>query len=238
MSYNWEQHYRNISQKAKIRNRTKAFAAPQVQFGTIMGMYSIAELKDLIANKDAVVKSINDTFTAWSPTYPGDFSTWQTAWSAVQANYAKARAEADSAILAAKLNPLPDTMISADGTYKDILHSLNPSWELKTIAPGSLDDLSAQLTAMGAPAADGSSFPQPKAGSDIDLATYNKTNDAIKTGKAVAKAAGGAVSDLASDVLPTHFWWYVGGALVLGIWILPKVFPGAVAMRSVSGMLR
>lgn len=214
--FNWETHFRAVSKAAKAR---KALA---VEFGTVNGQYTIAELIDLLAAKDEEIKRIDDAFTAFAPTYPGDFGAWQTAWTTLKSNYNNAKSSAQNQITAAKLNVVPNNMIVADQAYKDVLTSLNPSWQQNTAAPNSLSDLQNQLTKMGA-TVDNSPLPQPTPGSDVDLTALKGANQTIQNVEKAEQAILGGAKGAVKALLPKNFWWYVAAAAAASVIVLPKV---------------
>ena len=176
---------------------------------------------------------------AWTerPQAPYDTGSWEGAWATLQANYAKARLNAESALAAAKWNPLPATLISADTVYKGILTAMNPSWQSNTVAPGSYGDLAQQLGAMGA-TMDTSPLPQPTRGSDAGLTAYQQAKGAttvIEQGGAAA--AGGAVDAVKAagkgffQAMGPSGLVFIAGVVALGVMVVPKLLPAGRLLR-------
>ncbi len=175
----WKQHWKQANKSAT--------------FGTLLGLYTIAELEDLLAAKDVEVNVLtNDSKfvnTTWAESDPIAASNWNTDFNALLASYASAKQVARNAIANAS-SLLSPTMNTADAQYKGVLYSLNNQWENHTDGPGSLGDLRARLTAAGAPMTP-YTVPQPRAGTDADLNAYRSADTAAK---AIDSAGKGTMS--------------------------------------------
>ena len=183
------------------------FRAAGDEFGTIGGLYTIAELKDLIAAKDVEVAVLDKDGAAFMPSWqqndPIAADNWATDFAALKSDYQAKRSFAQSEISTSAWTPLPANTIPADPAYRAILASLNSLWESHGIGPGSLSDLRSRLTAAGGKASV-YTVPQPKAGSDADLNTYKAADTTLK-----AIAAPGGIS------LTT--WAAIGAVSLVGI---------------------
>jgi hypothetical protein len=193
MKPNWNTHFRNLSRAT----------SGQAEFGTVGGLYTIAELKDLLNAKDSDMANLstmaNQFFATWQKQNPNAANAWHNDWQALIARYASAKSSAQTQITIST-SFLPDSMVPADGTYRDVLTALNPAWQTNGSAPGSLSDLTQRISLAGASTVGLASTPQPKGSSDVDLNAFNKVNQATPYIPAAVKAAVGA---LAPNVVPT-----------------------------------
>src|SRR5579859_1422642 len=147
-------------------------------FGTLGGLYTIAELSDLIAAKDVDVKVLGTDSQAFMPRWqqadPATAGNWQADYTDLVSRYQVARADAEAAIAAAHsgLGTLvPDNMMTSPGDvqYQELLSSLNANWRTNDAStPGSIEDLRTRLQAAGARLST-YSVPQPRAGTDADM---------------------------------------------------------------------
>jgi hypothetical protein len=148
--------------------------AHRTGFGTVLGYYSVAELKDLILAKDATLRNMARRFEQIKD-QPLDFSTFLPAYQNLINRYNTARAAGQAAINAAVDAWRPMNAIIADEEYQNILSALNSRWKEHTWAEGdgSIDDLWSQLMAFGATdASNDEKIPQPAQGSDLDFNAY------------------------------------------------------------------
>jgi hypothetical protein len=189
---NWNTHFRNLSRTT----------SGQAEFGTVGGLYTIAELKDLLNAKDSDMANLstmaNQFFATWQKQNPNAANAWHNDWQALIGRYASAKSSAQT--IASSNYFLPDNMTPADGPYRDVLTALNPAWQTNGSAPGSLSDLSQRIALAGASTAGLAPTPQPGQKSDVDLNTFNKVNQATPYIPAAVKAAVGA---LAPNIVPT-----------------------------------
>lgn len=140
----WDYHFQQSSKRAKLGLRDP-FGA---DFGTIAGNHTVAELKDLITNFDSELAATQKNFDGFKGTWAsaGDTSAltdWQNDWNALNARYQKARSGAESAISLSKINPLPDSAISAESDYQKVLKAFKQVDG--TITKGDYDDLEKRL---------------------------------------------------------------------------------------------
>lgn len=199
----------------------------RVGFGTVAGWYTVSELKDLVAAKDATMRNLAREFSEISP-LPFDFTVFLPAYQALTERYQAARAVAQKAIDDAVGAWRPTNMILADTEYRGLLASLNSRWEEHTWAPGdgSIEDLSDQLAKFGATGKGAEPIPQPQKGSDVDLTTMQQSDQVLK-----------GLSNLPTLFDTKHLVLYaiVGGVVVL--FVLPRVLawtPAGMMARRVA----
>jgi hypothetical protein len=147
----------------------------------INGLWTIAELQDLLAAKDvelpALERNASDFGKTWAQIDKASFDAWTSDYSLLKMRYAAARAVAATALLAA--SALPDAVkkyAPADGPYQFVLLALQP--EHLVTSPGSLQGLWNRLDAArqayfkqnGLPPTPMHEppIPQPRQGTDVD----------------------------------------------------------------------
>jgi hypothetical protein len=186
------------------------------QFGTVLGYYSAAELKDLVAAKDVAMRNLARRFGEVSDKI--DLDTFLPAYNALTSRYAQARSQAMNTIDDAENAWRPMNMVVADSEYKNLLGSLNPRWQEYTWSPGdgSIDDLYDRLDKAGAIGSYDESTPQPGQGTDVDFNVFTTTNEATHA----IESAGKTAVDL-FDTKHLALYGIVGGALLL--FVLPKL---------------
>lgn len=129
----------------------------------IAGVKSIADLKDLLANWDAGMSSMGNSFAAFSPQWvnidPTSMADWSNDWAALQDRYGKARADAQSAIdaststlrevLTLGASSLVGDQAGASDQYLEVLKAIKQSttdvYGGGTVSKGDFDDLSSRL---------------------------------------------------------------------------------------------
>lgn len=202
----WAQHFRNQSRNPLRGKQT-------VGFGTVLGYWTVAELADLLAAKDATMSNLVNRYTEVKD-QPHDFSKFLPAYQALLLRYFAARGPAQDAVDSAANSIRPTNAILADKEFKDLLSALNPRWQEYTWSPGdgSIEDLYSQLQAFGATGKTDVPIPQPTPGSDIDF-------NALKVTTNITHALESAVS--AFDAKHLIVYAIVGG--VAALWILPKL---------------
>jgi len=156
--FDWGEHFRRMNHP---------------QFGTIAGRWTIAELRELIANKQYVMDTLEKTFKNYMSSYPGDFGDWESDWQALKDRWNSALTYANIRLAAAKIVPLPDNDIPAQDAYESLLKAIQQKYPEHTTTKGDLDDLNNRLMAMGAKV-DLSKAPQPKA-ADADIRMMQAT---------------------------------------------------------------
>lgn len=181
---NWSKHFRTISRNEK----------GQAEFGTVAGQYTVAELKDLLAAKDAsmtaLASQVVQFFSTWQKQNPSDANAWHAQYASLLSNYAKAKSNANLVIGGASMGLLPDSVIPADDTYKAVLTALNSAWAQNTNANGSLGDLLMRLSNAGAQNSP-VNIPQPQA-ADFDLNNMQRANTIANQVPSPVKAFVGA----------------------------------------------
>jgi hypothetical protein len=190
----------------------------------IAGLYSVAELKDLIKAKDYDLDQLGAHYAAFAPTWvnadSASFVAWTDDWSKLQQAYDAARADGETAISEASLVLGSDNDIQADAPYRAILTALNPTWAQDTPAPGSLIDLDARLSAASGAQTDYSQQPQPTPGTDADLNALNAISPYDLLG------GKGGNTDLGKPTTwPTWLKWTAGIAAAGGLtWAADQAF--------------
>ena len=147
----------------------------------IGGLYTVAELRDLISAKEVELKALSnaiDSFDAsWKVSDPIAEAQWRVDYQAMLARYRLAWGEAEATIGLADLSPIPDNGNPADAQYRDVLTSLQRVDG--QVNPGDFQDLWNRLvTAQGAPIPE-PPVPQPSSGSDLDLTWYQKLDKSL-----------------------------------------------------------
>lgn len=130
----------------------------------LAGEKSIADLKDLLANWDAGMSSLGNSFAAFSPqwvnTDPAAMAAWSNDWAALQDRYGKARADAQGAIdaststlrevLTLGTSSLVGDQAGASSQYLEVLKAIKQSTTSVdsggTVSKGDYDDLATRLT--------------------------------------------------------------------------------------------
>jgi hypothetical protein len=153
---------------------------------TIAGLYSVAELKDLIAAKDTELQTLATAAASFEPTWkasaPSTEAAWQTDYQNLLSRYSLVRAEAEATISAGEFTPLPDADIPADTQYHLVLGALQQTSGV--VSPGDFQDiwdrLNAAIVATPSvsvnPLTQGPPVPQPGKGTDTDLSAYQTTD--------------------------------------------------------------
>jgi hypothetical protein len=215
----WERHFRN-----KVFNDGRPTEARLINtpwgFGTVTGYYTVAELKDLIAAKDATIRNLLAEYDEVKDK-PIDFTAFLAALQALLIRYQNAKAVAQLTIDEAADAWRPDNMVVADSEYKGILAACNPRWQEYTWSPGdgSLEDLFDQVRAFGSTGVNNEPIPQPSKGTDIDFETLRDVTKVTEQLEATA------------DYFDTkHLIAYaiVGGVLLL---LFPKLTPIGILNR-------
>lgn len=157
----WNSHFRSLSKQPKA----------QAEFGTVGGLYTVAELKDLIAAKDADLANLavltKQAFQSWQTKDSNSANAWHNDYQSLLSRYATAKTQGASMAWSAFM---PDSMTPADDAYKGVLTAINPLWQSNTNAPGSLGDLNLRLAQGSQQAlANPRPIPQPSPSSDFDL---------------------------------------------------------------------
>jgi hypothetical protein len=205
----------------------------------IGGKYSVGELHDLVIAKDSELKSLEDAWRGFDPSWltiaRAADDQWMNDLNALKARYGRARDSAQQAIDAAKKSGKADNTVVADGQYRAILSALQVQSGL--VSPGDLQDLwnrlqsaiDAHAAASGAQAAPIAEAPvwQPVKGSDVDENQLKMADASVAGAVAVAMANAGLIRDASNPQTPPPppakgpgvFTWLLvgGGATLLGI---------------------
>jgi hypothetical protein len=193
-----------------------------VGFGTVAGFYTVAELQDLVAAKDAEMRNTARMFAEISG-LPYDFTAFLPLYNQLTSRYSAARAVAQKAIADAVGAWRPTNLIVADAEYQGLLSAVNPRWKENTWTPGdtSLESINDQLRKFGATGTGAEPIPQPSKGSDVDITAYQKLPDLTKVPHLF-------------DTKHLIIYAVIGGVFV--VFVLPKLMAMSLRM-SPAGIL-
>lgn len=150
----------------------------------ILGLMTVAELRDLLRAKDYQLKVLDRAAVShgvWSD--DARMADWNADFAALQARYATARRAAQLVIDAAEYNPIDDSLLPASAEFDGVMRALRKNWDGKTggaLAKGDMSELSARLEADGG-APDYSGTPQPRIDSDAALRIYKAADVIVRT---------------------------------------------------------
>jgi len=193
-----------------------------VGVGEVGGLYSISDLKAIIAAKDyqlAQLAAHGATAAAtWGLQDIAAYKDWQSDYGALSTRYIAAKDSAKLALAAAALNFLmpEDADGSGDPGFRAIMAAIHHDPEQK----GDLTDLDRRLQLATGTPTDYSNNPQPKLGSDFDLNLYKAT------GKALDDLGLPKTPAVPGGLLPALPWGkigLIGGAVLLGLVVVNKV---------------
>jgi hypothetical protein len=180
-------------------------------------VYSVAELKDLLANKDAKLSQLAAGLASFDTTWKArdavTESAWQKDYQALLSRYHSAKVLAEVEIAAAETAPLPDNAIPATTVYDGVLNALQKTSGV--VSPGDLQDVWDRLVAaQGAPIPEPTN-PQPKPGTDLGL-TWYQSLDAFARGIIVPSGdkGGGSLGPYADKAI------LIAGAAAMGYILL------------------
>jgi hypothetical protein len=184
-----------------------------VGVGTLLGMHTVAELKDLLAAKDYQLAQLGQAFskaTGWATSDPTSYAAWQTDFSALMQRYNAARTQAQAIVDANSASIIPANMdVTGEGPYELVLAAIHHDPE----QTGDLTDLDRRLTKGAGVTADYSQTPQPTSGSDVDLSVYQGAGKALD--------AVGLPKDAAA--FPWAKAGLIAGGVLLGLVVVNKV---------------
>lgn len=136
---------------------------------TILGLQTVAELRDLVEAKDYLVSQVQKAYDShavfWSNSDKEASKEWKSDWDSFRIRYKAARMVADSAFARAKLSLASESVIPAEVEYRAVMRALtiNPD---KGYSRGDFQDLYNRLSAVTT--IDTSKAPQPRR-PDFDL---------------------------------------------------------------------
>ncbi len=162
----------------------------------IAGLWSVAELKDLLTAKDADLRDVQVAYDGFASTWylkdPAAQSAWAADWQRLISAYGAARSQAETAIISADFEPLPDKDLPAQAQYQEILDALQPI--AHQVTPGDFQDLYNRLSAaVGAPIPE-PGIKQPSRGNDQDLTWYQSADAAIRSVESASSILGPIVA--------------------------------------------
>jgi hypothetical protein len=201
---------------------------PHVGFGTVVGYHTVAELQDLVASYDAILRNVARRLGEVSDS--PDKESFLTAYNTLTARYNAARAAAQVAIDDAVNAWRPADMIVAEEEWNNLLSAVNPRWKEYTWSPGdgSIQDLYSRVIDAGATGAYDEPIPQPRPGTDVDLNTLQATTQATQAIEGVGHRAASLF-----DTKHLIAYGLLGGAFV--IFVLPRLMllgmPGGMLLR-------
>jgi hypothetical protein len=209
----WEQYFRTAVPYVRRSSDGRPSLQTRWGFGTVAGYYTIAELKDLIAAKDATIRNLLAEYDEVRDK-PLDFTTFLSSLQNLLIRYQNAKAAAQIVIDEAKNAWRPDNMVIADNEYRAILAACNPRWNEYTWSSGdgSLEDLFDQVRNFGSTGKNSEPIPQPSKGSDVDFETLRETSKFTEQLESTANYF---------DTKHLIVYAVVGGAVIL--FLLPKL---------------
>ena len=170
----WESHFRKM-------RRVQLSDDDRFSFGTVGGLRTVAELRDLVAAYDYSLSQTGQALSDNTPTlalHPQEYVLLLNDWNILRARYNAARAVAQS-----KLDSwfvLPESIEPAEVEYRGILKAVQLSYpELRT-SPGDLVDIVSRLRKLADVKPDFSQMPQPRQGTDADLKILKIADDLQK----------------------------------------------------------
>jgi hypothetical protein len=146
-------------------------------FGTtINGLYTVAELQDIMASWAYRMQQLGQAYANISPAWvardSASYVAWTNDWNALQARYTAALKQAQSAVTTATINVFtPNSLIPAQTEYTGLMKAMRQSYppDGGPQTKGDFDDLNLRLNAaatlLGTPAAAPvyPAMPQPTA---------------------------------------------------------------------------
>lgn len=209
-------------------------------FGTVMGYHTVAELQDLVASYDAVLRNIARRLGEVSNAPNFDKESFLSVYNALTARYATARAAAQAAIDDAVNAWRSPEMIVAEEEWNNLLSSLNPRWKEYTWSPGdgSLDDLYNRVIEAGSVGAYDEPIPQPRPGTDVDFNALQATTHATQAIEGVGQTLEGVGQRAVSLFDTKHLIAYalIGGTFV--IFVLPRLMALGMGMTPAGMLMR
>jgi len=202
----------------------------QAVFGTVMGYHTVAEVQDLVASYDAILRNLARRLGEVSDSPQFDKESFLPAYNTLLTRYNTARAAAQVAIDDAVNAWRSPTMIVAEEEWNNLLSAVNPRWKEYTWSPGdgSIHDLYARAIDAGSTGAQDEPIPQPRPGTDVDLNTLQATTHVTEA----IEGTGKRITDL-FDTRHLVIYGVLGGAFVL--FVLPRLMllsmPGGMLLR-------
>ncbi len=156
---------------------------PDDDFGTVNGAQTIAEVQDLLKNWDARMadlgREVNAFSGQWRAADPTAFDDFDRDQAALSIRYNKASSDAKAVISDSSWNPMPASMIPAQGAFDNIMKAIRQCYPPDgcPTSKGDFDDLYNRLSAAKAAA----SLPPPvmttiqPTAQDTDLKVFNAT---------------------------------------------------------------
>jgi hypothetical protein len=161
-------------------NWVSYYSPAQHSTGTLFGKWTVAELKDLLAEKNRLVaeteSALSTVQSQWLARNPAEANDWLRDWQAFKTRYAAAVANAGS-IPWAQFSLAPESYLIADDAYKAVLRALSPV--PNTVTKGSLQDLINRLSNAGGRV--NHDAIQPRRGTDADLNWYKRADTMART---------------------------------------------------------
>lgn len=160
---------------------------------SLAGVPTIAETRDLVAQKDYLIAQVKTKFEqssdAWAKKDPNELGTWAGDWGGLLSRYASARSVAEASFATSVLSPLPDELTPDPEGWSAVLRAVKQVDGVVT--RGDLQDLITRMFNAGFPP-DLSKNPQPTA-TDADLTLYKGADMTLKAVSSVGFSVGGGL---------------------------------------------
>lgn len=212
------------------KTKGESMKTPQIGVGTVLGYHTVAEVADLVASYDAILRNLARRLKQVSDSPQFDKESFLSAYNTLTNRYNTARAAAQTVIDDAANAWRSPTMIVAEEEWNNLLSAVNPRWQEYTWSPGdgSIHDLYGRVMDAGSTAAQDEPIPQPQPGTDVDLNALQATTQATQA----IEGVGQRVTDL-FDTRHLIIYGLVGGAFLL--FVLPRLMllsmPGGMLLR-------
>jgi hypothetical protein len=186
---------------------------------TIMGLWTVAELRDFVARQDARVSTIGAAFAnfrpQWAASNPTEASLFASDWAAFEARYRSARQRAELSLSQAKYLPGSENVQPADPEFKGIITALQskPGPYTDRDLSGLYRRLEDAKQRLNAPVTT-FNLPGTTAG-DFDL-------DVLKSASKATSAIERAAKTVSSAVSP----WAIGAGVAVAILATTWVYGG------------
>lgn len=224
-------------------------------FGTtINGLYTIAELQDIMASWAYRMQQLGQAYANISPAWVArdnaSFIAWTNDWNALQARYNAALKQAQTAVTLATVNVFtPNSLIPAQLEYTGLMKAMRQSYppDGGPQTKGDFDDLNLRLSAastlLGTPAAAPTypAMPQPQA-TDVAQQVFAASAPADPVAQFVGAQKAGPLPNAPGGL--SWLAWIekhktaivVGGVVVVGGILLLEIIPViAIPLKAVKG---
>jgi hypothetical protein len=222
-------------------------------FGTtINGLYTVAELQDIMSSWDYKMKQLGQAYANISPAWvardSASYVAWTNDWNALQARYNAALKQAQSAVTTATINVFtPNSLIPAQVEYTNLMKAMRQSYppDGGPQTKGDFDDLNLRLSAaatlLGTQPPQYPAMPQPAA-TDVAQQVFAAGAPADPVAQFVGAQKGGPLPNAPGGL--SWLAWIekhktaivVGGVVVVGGILLLEIIPViAIPLKAVKG---